>query len=255
MRGMGLIRAEHDARDFAYEPDRCVGASNLPDAYTDLIPHVHVLDQGITQSCVSCCASGALWLKQLVAHVPKPVFPAPFVSYLDARRMDMGRGGALFDRGTTFRNVFRALREQGVVDIDDWPMDYALLDSDPAWRLRRGAQERAWLKYYRIAETKTERSEALRRCLIQERTAIPAGFTIDATLEEWKPYHRPWKRTQSTKMLHGMLIVGYCLAGIYALNSWSKTFGNNGVCLIDWDAVEDEDEVFDLYVPQIGEMP
>lgn len=230
-RRTGLI-LESDKEYLAIDYADLTGASDLPPA-VDLSPDMpEVGHQGNQMSCVAWVTAYAL--KSFEEKDERKItlnFSPSFVY----NQINNGE-----DKGSQFEDALRVLTNQGAALMNDMPYDPDNYRKQPTEEIRLRAKPfriRQWLRV-----NTAERSEI--KLHIKNRIPVIIGAPVDegfrnAIKNGTGEYF--WN-TKSGNSLgdHAMLVVGYddVKKAFKIMNSWGKTWGNDGYCWMDYDFFE-----------------
>lgn len=239
----GFRRQVEDLRDLKFHELELKRA--LVDAPTVILPErTPISDQLQLSSCVANATCDAL---EQVLEGPVVQLSRLFV-YWNARRR---RGDECNDAGTFVRDAFWTLGKLGVPKEDYWPYDPPEVNVRPTLKAYEQAYEHKVGGYYAIQGTGATRLAQMERAI---RSGLPVVFGTDVG-DEFENYDGKsvLEFPAVPKGGHAMVVTGF-LAGKKGnktwrvRNSWGKSFGDQGYCLMSSDYMTNA-ATSDLWVP------
>lgn len=244
-RALGYKREQPDERD---EPLRKLGLrAAVPQAFSLKSHVVSVLDQGPLSSCVANATAQAIRLCDRLAGAVDAYLPARLFLYYWARAY---QGDQERDEGTYIRDCMKACRKFGFPREMYWAYTESKVNDEPGFTAVQRAFDNTRLgAYHRITGHGDER-------LLEIKAAIAAGRPVVFGTDVSKSFVegvvgetvRP-PRPANVVGAHAMLVISYSGDRFGVLNSWSSSWGKDGMCWFSPEYVTDE-RTSDLWAVQ-----
>lgn len=254
-----LKSGDHPDKSFSLELAPKLTAVSFGDV--DLRAYCTETNQYSLNSCAGNATADSVEVLNSIAGLPKVQLSRLFVYTLARNLMDEdfdGKADIDKDTGTYIRLCFDVLASFGICREDlpagqgGWPYDTTKVWQLPDLKAMRAATAHRIHSAYKIYETGSDRLDKMIEAL-RANHPIVFGTQVDKGFEDLSsigPWHRP---TQNIQGGHAMVVVGYLAGrGFIVKNSWSRSWGENGFCIMDPD-VFTWDQTQDLWVPTKGE--
>jgi C1A family cysteine protease len=238
-RHFGYLPDPHDADDKRLGDLMGALVSSPPPASASVWNNAcPIRDQGQTSSCVGHAWARALRLAYLRKGQPCPELSPEFVYFL-AR---VQHGGEHEDVGTYLRSGGKGTIKFGAAEEASWPFNEAKINTQPSLRaLHNGFDRRGLRGYYRI-DSDTQAND-IRRAIAAGHPVV-AGWRIGQAFVDWNGEGAIGKQTDEVGG-HALPIVGYEADGTFTLaNSWSDSYGRNGMAIADEGFIEQATDVW-----------
>ena len=254
----GLKHDKHDPRDF----EKVYGAPQIPSAdehpIVDLRKYVRqVYHQGKMNSCGAnvICSAYELELNKQAEDAGLPYYDfdsSRLFVYYNARTYEDITG---IDDGASLRDTIKGMEVAGVCRESLWPYDLQKVTTRPSMNC-----------YHSAMGNKIKRYEYLNHDLDQFRACLKDGFPIAFGFKIYKsfiiteneglmpvPSDEEIQNTPEP-MFHAVLAVGYndTSERITVLNSWGKSFGDNGYFYMPYKVITDPILAYNFW--KIGEV-
>lgn len=233
-RGMGFIpdRLADIEEDSILRPlfGRGAGESELAgvtSSYAASKDWRHLVDyvpsQGITNRCVGWYASSALYLAGLAQNNP---IKRPSAKWLYDVARYLSTPAKLIDVGCRPRDLMVASQEHGIVAEDDCPTTVANVNDPPDFGVDIAAASARLDAFYLIWDPDSS-AEQIRAAL--DKGHFPGiGIEVHESFSDYRGIDIYDEPSGDFRGLHMLTCVGYRPGAICVLNSWSKSWGDDG---------------------------
>lgn len=243
-RAFGWKPQEHDPRDEAFQLEQHETFLALPET-VDLRPLCpDVYDQGELGSCTAQ-AVGFLchfnWMKQ---KKPFPFVPSRLFIYYNEREME---GTIEYDAGAMIRSGIKSINRQGYCPEKMWPYVVRNYTKKPSRDSYTDAKGKIVKNYGVVKQTVDEM-----KAVLAAGYPIVIGFNVyesfmENQVTETGLYEMPDYSKESIVGGHAVAIVGYRPDGWIVRNSWGKSWGMNGYCIMPFEFLADHEQAMDLW--------
>lgn len=243
-RGLGWKPCPTDARD--YSAGSMLGApTNLPPEWLALAALTgFVYNQLFTSACVGFAIRNAIQIRLRALGRFLEEWSA-YAIYAWARmRGKSDPGDAIHDEGSIPRLAMQALKEDGVPAEKDWPADPSHVNDELTWDAQQKASAGRIAAYYRIDTEGDSLVQEIMHALVQMYPVV-FGMFVDTAFMRLGAHNAPVSVVNVSDPNgggHMMCIVGYRTRNgvreFLVFNSWSKDWGNDGLCWIHEDVLK-----------------
>ena len=250
-RTFGGKRDVHDQRDVI----RTYGAGERPtDTKHDLVQYIsHVYDQG----SLHCCTANALCSAYGLELMRQSMESNSVYEYFDSSRLFLYYNSRLYDEttdrntGVSVRHAFKSMKKYGLCTEASWPYDEQNFSVEPSSSCYQEGLGNSIANYSRLDQDIDE----FRACL-KAGYPFTVGFKIYSSfwnLENnisWlMPVPTDDEIRQEKPLLHTVLAVGYDddTQRITILNSWGRSFGNDGYFYMPYEYILNNKRAFDFW--------
>jgi len=248
-RNFGLKRDTVDNRDFVFAPKYKLEPPPETTARKNFKDFPFRWDQGSIGSCTGHGGSAG-FIKALITN-GQPIFePSRLFAYYNARTDEYKND----DSGASIRDTIKGLNKFGLCKEETWPYDIYKFANKPSDQAFAEGEQHQALSYYRIFPVTKEAIMSA----IYEGYAVVYGqilyesfMSAEVATTGIVPYPKKCKENEVGG--HCKCILDYEPAGVFELNSWNKSWGIDGGCLIPWKYVLDNNKSFDFWVIKITE--
>lgn len=249
VRNFGLKRDKVDPRDRVYTP-RYKARVLLPESTErrNFKNFPFRWDQGSIGSCTGHGAAAG-FIRALIKN-NQPIYdPSRLYAYYNAREDDCKAE----DSGASIRDVIKGLNKYGLCKEETWPYipsKFAVKPSDQAYT---EGEKHQTLEYYRIYPVT---KEAIMSAIYEGYAIVYGQILYESFMSEEVartgivPYPKCWEDQVGG---HCKCVTDYEEAGVFELNSWGRTWGSDGGCLIPWKYILDPKKSFDMWVIKLTE--
>jgi len=220
-----------DNRDWLYQP------ALVPlKEYIDPVVHTRrrILDQGNEGACTGFAVAAAI--NTQLQQSGRDIQVSPRMLYEMAKLNDEWPGES-YD-GSSLRGAINGWRNMGVCEDSAWPYSAT---GNLTIKRAKAARKNTLGAYYRVKPNITDFHAALNEV---------GAIVVSAKT------HQGWDKPKKGKILypstntdgggHAFVIIGYNPEGFWIQNSWSKSWGDNGVAL--WSYEDWIDNIMDAWV-------
>ena len=224
MRALGYKPDLADNRDVRFSA-RPSAAGALPTEWS-LEQYVELLNQLSSNSCVGHGIAGALYVGMRADGEAKPFMPAPLAFYTWGR---LETDPELVDEGTYIRSGFKGAQRFGIPAMPDWPTDMALVNQQTPHRVFRAAYDRKGLRgYQRIAMGDID---GMRRAIFGGSCPV-FGITVRQSFLDHTGSGMIEYDKGNLAGGHCLYLCGYRPGAFRLVNSWGKSWGDDGFAWI-----------------------
>lgn len=249
---LGVVRDEHDPRDYPYRIFAGVAAGALPPVVDLRGQQSPVRDQQAWNSCVAHALTSSMEYLEAKGLGPVSLPPldvprlAPMFVWFEGRAVEGNIGQNV---GMGLRDAAQTLVDKGAPLESAWPYDAAHLDEAPTAAALENAAARKVTLYARVNNL-TELKQCLAdgypvvlSFLVYVQSLGPQG---DVTAPAGQPFG--W---------HAVLAVGYddALGRVAFKNSWGTGWGLAGYGTLPYSYFEDPSLIGDLWCIRTEEVP
>ena len=200
-----------------------------------------ILDQLTLGSCVAQGILGGIRLKHVLRGIQNPKLGSRLITYWGARGY-IGTVG--YDSGSHIRDGFRFMNHVGFMPEDETKNGYDISKFQEAptpeeQRLMFDQKNKGQgdVSYYKIFETGEARKQAIKLALSNEVIPVLGTETTDSFLSYGRGILRRPSVQERFTGGHAFYLCGYDADCVYAANSWSNLFGENGFMRLGWDYI------------------
>jgi C1A family cysteine protease len=249
IRNFGLKKDKFDLRDKVFSPRYKVRIL-LPESTErrNFINFPFRWDQGDKGSCTG--HGGAAGFIQALLRNGQQIFePSRIFPYYNARDAENKQE----DSGASIRDVIKGLNKYGVCREETWPSIPSKFAETPSEEAYREAADHQTLEYYRIYPVT---KEAIISAIYEGYAVVYGQILYESFMSEEVrktgivPYPKCWEDQVGG---HCKCITDYEKEGVFELNSWGRSWGSDGGCLIPWKYVLDKNKSFDFWVIKLTE--
>lgn len=235
-RGFGLLPDPTSYDGFGLAPR--YRRSSVPSRY-DLSDHCELgWDQGGTNACVAFAIAQQLLVLGRYAGLDLPEM-SKGAAYYHARlglvptRPD---GTLTQDDGCYPSRCYAKLLQYGIPDESRWNWTEGSVNSMPPWDVWQAATEQDWLSVQPLRSQGSDLCNDI-RSLISSGIPVCVGVECDDAFMDHDPQDGPWTRLLPSLGRHYLCAVRYDLSGLWVLNSWGRSWGQDGYGLLSWREV------------------
>lgn len=226
----GLIPSSPDPRDWS--ASRLLRMAAPPPASSDeLLEYVSVHDQGNTETCVWFATAQALhvWLK---SKKNREEWIATLFGYYNTLEL---QGSGIVDQGCQPRVAMQVLAQAGFCSETVWPFVEANVLQQPPPDAYTAANDNKMVAgyYYRIDSTGSQLITDIKTAIANGYPVI-YGTPVDDTYERYSGGIMPVPNGTSLGR-HCRCLVAYTPDYVQEVNSWNKSWGENGLARINWE--------------------
>lgn len=248
-KNFGLKRDVYDYRDHVYVPKFRKIFYPLTTNRKNFRHFPFRWDQGDIGSCTGH-GGVAGFVKALMTN-GKPLYePSRLFAYYNARTEDFKHE----DSGASIRDLIKGLNKYGVCREDTWPYITLKFAQRPSQEAYHEAENHQILEYYRIYPvTKEAIMDAIHSGYAVIYGQILYESFLSDKVKETGIVPIPKRCWENVVGGHCKCILDYEPAGCFELNSWGKSWGINGGCLVPWKYILNDKLSFDFWVIKISE--
>lgn len=222
MEMLGAIFSKLDVRDYVIKSTKADKKNNQINSYE--LPIVRVKNQG---SVGSCCAHVLSSVVEYFNYIQHNIKTEMSVGYIYGNREKSTHKG----KGMIIRDALKTLKEYGTVTKESFPYNIEMPEAEIKFKLyAKGLYEEGTVSrissYYKV---KTENDV---------KTALRNKYPVVIGIKWYSDMKVVSGILTTTKKIykggHCMLLYGWNEKGWKVLNSWGKSFGNNGTCIIPY---------------------
>lgn len=225
----GVIKQPEDKRDFIFKAS--VPPAALPLKYIN--QNIREIENQLeTGSCVAnaTCSSLEMMYKEKYGQKRDLNLSRMFVYYNAREPYEFLKE---VDGGAYVRDGFKSINHLGVCTEDEWKFVVSEVNTKPSSDAYALALDNLVVKYERLVDINGIKSAVF------QNQAVVFGIPIMSDFFDIRGPLATHNYTASGYDCggHAMAIVGYddTLGGFIVENSWSKYWGDNGLCLIKYD--------------------
>ena len=248
-RNFGLKRDTPDERDFVFAPKYKLEPLPETTERKNFKSFPFRWDQDRIGSCTGHGGSAG-FIKALITN-DQPIFePSRLFAYYNARTDDCKNE----DSGASIRDTIKGLNRYGLCKEKTWPYDIYKFANKPSSEAYVEGEKHQVLFYYRIYPVTKEAIMSA----IYEGYAVVYGqilyesfMSAEVAVTGIVPYPKKCKEDEVGG--HCKCVLDYEPVGVFELNSWNKSWGIDGGCLIPWKYILDPKLSFDFWVIKLTE--
>jgi hypothetical protein len=226
---------------------RYASRARRPASFDALSRYCDVRDQKFSSACVGFAVAGAARARLRLLGYDVGRF-SPLAVYAEARQLE---GAGMADVGCFPSMAMRAIKKFGVVDEDVWPFDdhyERVIEQEVPFDVFAAGSQFCVSSFSRIADQGQARVNACIDALISGHPVL-LGMQVGKQFESYQAGGPPvGVETGEDTGGHMTFLVGYESDGevFIGCNSWSKSYGDNGLYRITRDKLAHESTT-DLY--------
>ena len=245
-----LCPQPEDMRDYVF--DGYVQPMDMPDFVTLRNQMPDAIDQGKLGSCTANSASSYIQYLYRKYGIPV-VIPSRLYIYYNARVL-MSKTSPHQDNGTTLRDTCKSIAKYGVCSEHMWEYNIRKFNTTPPLQCYKEGKLTPKIVY-----------SAVKQDIDSLKSALILGFPIIFGMVIFSSFRSeivgitgnvPIPKTIDETYIgsHALLIVGYdnVKRKFIILNSWSKHWGDQGYCEVDYDYIINPYLAGDFWTMQVA---
>lgn len=243
VRSFGWRPDEPDDRDMKFQLPLSMTATAVPKS-VDLRPLCpEVYDQGDLGSCTAQAVGFLCHYNWIQQKKPNPFVPSRLFIYFCERELE---GTINYDSGAYIRDGLKVINKKGYPPERHWPYVIRNYRKRPLLDAYTAALKNIVKDYGRVEQDET----SMKACLASGFPIVIGFYVYESFMENKVALTGIIPMPEEKESIiggHAVAIVGYNAQGWIVRNSWGKSWGMDGYCIMPYEYLTDPERADDLW--------